>query len=115
MTAKAPGRIGDSPLIGAATYAQNDTCAVSATGHGEYFIRVGVAKTICTRVELAGDTIAEAAENALGQVADLGGDGGVIVMGGDGQYAYVFNTAGMYRGMMDSAGHVETAIFEAKD
>ncbi|WP_367187597.1 isoaspartyl peptidase/L-asparaginase family protein [Henriciella sp.] len=115
MTAKAPGRIGDSPLIGAATYAQNDVCAVSATGHGEYFIRVGVAKTICTRVELAGDSIAGAAENALGQVAELGGDGGVIVMGGDGQYAYVFNTAGMYRGMSDSTGAMETAIFEAED
>ena len=113
MTAKAGGRIGDSPLIGAATYAQNGICAVSATGHGEYFIRVGVAKTICARVELAGESIQAAAENALGQVADLGGDGGVIVMGGDGQYAYVFNSKGMYRGMMDSTGAVETAIFEA--
>jgi beta-aspartyl-peptidase (threonine type) len=114
MTAKAPGRIGDAPLIGAATYAANGICGVSATGHGEYFIRVGVAKTICDRVELAGEPIATAAENALGQVADLGGDGGVIVMGGDGQYAYVFNSKGMYRGMMDSTGAVETAIFEAK-
>ena len=113
MTAKSPGRIGDSPLIGAATYAQNGICAVSATGHGEYFIRIGVAKTICARVELAGDSIEAAAENALGQVADLGGDGGVIVMGGDGQYAYVFNSKGMYRGMTDSTGEVETAIFEA--
>ncbi|WP_233356271.1 isoaspartyl peptidase/L-asparaginase family protein [Henriciella aquimarina] len=115
MTAKAPGRVGDSPLIGAATYAQNGVCAVSATGHGEYFIRVGVAKTICTRVELAGDSIGAAAENALDQVADLGGDGGVIVMGGEGQYDYVFNSKGMYRGMMDSTGAVETAIFEKKD
>ncbi|MEQ8559719.1 MAG: isoaspartyl peptidase/L-asparaginase [Henriciella sp.] len=115
MTAKATGRVGDSPLIGAATYAQNGVCAVSATGHGEYFIRVGVAKTICARVELAGDSIDAAAENALGQVADLGGDGGVIVMGGEGQYAYVFNSKGMYRGMMDSTGAIETAIFEAKE
>lgn len=115
MTAKMHGRIGDSPLIGAATYAQNGVCAVSATGHGEYFIRVGVAKTICARVELAGETIETAADNALGQVADLGGDGGVIVMGGEGQYAYVFNSAGMYRGMMDANGTLETAIFEAED
>ena len=114
MTAKSAGRVGDSPLIGAATYAQNGVCAVSATGHGEYFIRVGVAKTICARVELAGDSIEAAAENALGQVAELGGDGGVIVMGVDGQYSYVFNTAGMYRGMVDSNGAVETAIFEAE-
>lgn len=115
MTAKAAGRIGDSPLIGAATYAQNGVCAVSATGHGEYFIRVGVAKTICSRVELAGETIVAAAENALGQVEALGGDGGVIVMGGAGQYAYVFNSAGMYRGMMDASGAMETAIFEAAE
>lgn len=115
MTAKAPGRIGDSPLIGAATYAQNGVCAVSATGHGEYFIRVGVAKTICTRVELAGDSINAAAQNALDQVADLGGDGGVIVMGADGQYAYVFNSQGMYRGMADSTGALETAIFEVAE
>ncbi|MGB3626143.1 MAG: isoaspartyl peptidase/L-asparaginase [Henriciella sp.] len=112
MTAKAAGRIGDSPIIGAATYAQNGVCAVSATGHGEYFIRVGVAKTICSRVELASETITAAAENALGQVETLGGDGGVIVMGGEGQYAYVFNSAGMYRGMMDASGAMETAIFE---
>ena len=115
MTAKMHGRIGDSPLIGAATYAQNGVCAVSATGHGEYFIRVGVAKTICARVELAGEDIETAANNALAQVADLGGDGGVIVMGGEGQYAYVFNSAGMYRGMMDANGAMETAIFEADE
>jgi len=111
MTAKMHGRIGDAPLIGAATYAENGVCAVSATGHGEYFIRVGVAKTICSRVELAGEDIETAADNALGQVADLGGDGGVIVMGGEGQYAYVFNSKGMYRGMMDADGGLETAIF----
>ena len=111
MTAKAAGRIGDSPLIGAATYAQNGVCAVSATGHGEYFIRVAVAKTICARVELAGESIGEAATSALDQVADLGGDGGVVVIGGNGQYEYVFNSKGMYRGMIDPDG-METAIFE---
>ena len=111
MTAKAAGRIGDSPLIGAATYAQNGVCAVSATGHGEYFIRVAVAKTICARVELAGESVGEAAQSALDQVADLGGDGGVVVIGGSGQYEYVFNSKGMYRGMIDPDG-METAIFE---
>lgn len=113
MTAKSAGRIGDAPLIGAATYAQNGVCAVSATGHGEYFIRVGVAKTICARADLAGESIGDAAENALAQVAALGGDGGVIVMDGDGNYEYVFNSPGMYRGMIDPNGH-ETAIFEAE-
>ncbi len=111
MTAKAAGRIGDSPLIGAATYAENGVCAVSATGHGEYFIRVAVAKTICARVDLAGESVGEAAENALAQVAELGGDGGVVVIDGQGQYEYVFNSKGMYRGMIDPDG-METAIFE---
>ncbi|MEO1361690.1 MAG: isoaspartyl peptidase/L-asparaginase, partial [Pseudomonadota bacterium] len=97
MTAKAAGRIGDSPLIGAATYAQNGVCAVSATGHGEYFIRVAVAKTICARVELAGESVKDASESALNQVAELGGDGGVVVIDGNGQYEYVFNSKGMYR------------------
>lgn len=111
MTAKAAGRIGDAPLIGAATYAQNGVCAVSATGHGEYFIRVAVAKTICARVDLAGESVGAAAESALAQVADLGGDGGVVVIDGIGQYEYVFNSKGMYRGMIDPDG-METAIFE---
>lgn len=104
MTAKAAGRIGDTPLIGAATYAENGVCAVSATGHGEYFIRVGVAKTICDRVKLAGEDITTAAEVALDEVAALGGDGGVIVIGGDGAYSFVFNSEGMYRGESSPAG-----------
>ncbi|RAN35723.1 isoaspartyl peptidase/L-asparaginase family protein [Hyphomonas pacifica] len=104
MTAKAMGRVGDSPLIGAATYAENGVCAVSATGHGEYFIRVGVAKTICDRVKLAGESIDEAARVALGEVAALGGDGGVIVIDGGGHYAFEFNSEGMYRGMIDATG-----------
>ena len=114
MTAKAAGRVGDSPLIGAATYAQDGICAVSATGHGEYFIRVGVAKTICSRIELAGDSLEGAAETALGEVAALGGDGGVIVMGGEGEVAFVFNSEGMYRGRA-APGVLETAIFDAGD
>lgn len=110
MTAKAAGRIGDTPLIGAATYAQNDVCAVSATGHGEYFIRVGVAKSICERVALAGEGIDVAAQNVLGQVAELGGDGGLVLMDGAGLVFYEFNSAGMYRGSIDPSGS-ETAIF----
>jgi beta-aspartyl-peptidase (threonine type) len=104
MTAKAAGRVGDTPLIGAATYAENGICAVSATGHGEYFIRVGVAKTICDRVKLAGEPIAIAAGVALDEVATLGGDGGVIVIDGAGTPAFVFNSAGMYRGVIDASG-----------
>ena len=113
MTAKAHGRVGDSPLIGAATYAQNDVCAVSSTGHGEYFIRVGVAKTICTLMELQGEQGGAAADQALAQVADLGGTGGVIVMDANGEVAFSFNTPGMYRGVIDANG-METGIYAAE-
>ena len=110
MTAKAPGRVGDAPLVGAATYAENGVCAVSATGHGEYFIRVGVAKTICDRVKFTGESVGEAAQVALDEVASLGGDGGVIVIDGQGNVDFVFNSAGMYRGEISSQG-ASTAIF----
>ena len=111
MTAKAAGRIGDSPLIGAATYAWNGVCAVSATGHGEYFIRVGVAKTICDEIHLGGEPADVAAKEALDQVAALGGDGGVIVLDGKGAPFFVFDTEGMYRGKATSAGERMTAIY----
>ncbi len=104
MTAKASGRVGDTPLIGASTYAQNGVCAVSSTGHGEYFIRVGVAKTICALIELKEMNRRKAAHEALGQVAELGGTGGVIVMDGRGRVAMVFNSEGMYRGVIDAGG-----------
>ena len=114
MTAKAAGRVGDTPLIGAATYAENGVCAVSATGHGEYFIRVAVAKTICDRVKLTGEDVKTAAGAALDEVAALGGDGGVIVIGGDGDYGFIFNSAGMYRGWIDASGS-GTAIYGQSD
>ncbi|WP_321489822.1 isoaspartyl peptidase/L-asparaginase [uncultured Hyphomonas sp.] len=110
MTAKTAGRVGDSPMIGAATYAENGVCGVSATGHGEYFIRVGVAKTICDRVKLAGESVGEAAQVALDEVAELGGDGGVVLIGGDGEVDFVFNSEGMYRGWIDADGSW-TAIY----
>jgi L-asparaginase / beta-aspartyl-peptidase len=104
MTAKAAGRVGDTPLIGAATYAETGVCAVSATGHGEFFIRVGVAKTICDRVKLLGEPIVAAGDTALAEVAALGGDGGVILIDGEGNPGFSFNSAGMYRGMIDATG-----------
>ncbi len=102
MTAKPAGRVGDTPLIGAATYAENGVCAVSATGHGEYFIRVGVAKTICDRIKFGGEDAGIAAGATLDEVAALGGDGGVIVMDGDGRAHLLFNSVGMYRGTIDA-------------
>ena len=94
----------------AAAYAENGVCAVSATGHGEYFVRVAVAKTICDRVKFTGETIGQAARVALGEVAALGGDGGVIVIDGQGHVDFVFNSAGMYRGEISASG-ATTAIF----
>jgi len=111
MTGKLYGRIGDSPIIGAGTYADDASCAVSATGHGEYFIRVGVARTICLRVELLGEDVETAARFALDEVAELGGDGGVVVMDAQGHAGWVFNTPGMYRARITADAPLEVRIF----
>ena len=111
LTGKRWGRIGDSPVIGAGTYADDRAGAVSATGAGEFFIRAGVAHTICDRVRFLGETIQQAADAAIAEVGELGGDGGVIVAGADGGTAFAFNTPGMYRGRADSAGMHEVKIF----
>ncbi|HEY0165328.1 MAG TPA: isoaspartyl peptidase/L-asparaginase [Sphingomicrobium sp.] len=104
MTGKRWGRIGDSPLIGAGTYADDRACAVSATGAGEYFIRTGAAHEICARVRLKGETPQAAADAVLAEIKQLGGTGGVIVLSPKGERIYSFNTSGMYRGMADQAG-----------
>ncbi|MGB3165191.1 MAG: isoaspartyl peptidase/L-asparaginase [Alteraurantiacibacter sp.] len=111
MTGKRWDRIGDSPVIGAGTYADNRSCAVSATGAGEYFIRAVVAKTICDLVLLTGMGPMEAADNVMAEVAELGGDGGVIVVGASGETAFSFNTSGMYRARADSESLSEVAIY----
>jgi L-asparaginase / beta-aspartyl-peptidase len=112
MTNKRWGRVGDSPIIGAGTYADNDSCAVSATGSGEYFIRAVVAHEICARVRLAGVTAAQAAHDVIqGKLKEIGGDGGVIVVDSHGALAMEFNTEGMFRGARDSNGRREIAIY----
>ncbi|MEM6858596.1 MAG: isoaspartyl peptidase/L-asparaginase [Pseudomonadota bacterium] len=140
MTGKRWGRIGDAPVIGAGTYADNRSCAVSATGWGEYFIRVGVAQEICTQLRLGPtlhDVIALAEEGkgvitnpkevadpvdiaadaqktadaVMAEVKDLGGDGGVILITPEGHALFSFNTSGMYRGRATSDGLNEVAIF----
>ena len=111
MTGKRWNRIGDSPVIGAGTYADNASCAVSGTGWGEYFIRVGVARTICARMEFKGDSAQAASDHVMDEVKTLGGDGGVIVVGANGDAVFSFNTSGMYRGRATSAGVNEVAIF----
>jgi beta-aspartyl-peptidase (threonine type) len=135
MTGKRWGRVGDAPVIGAGTYADNRACAVSATGWGEYFLRVGAAHEICARLrglseykavaEEASDEAPTApsaeevqyiADAVMADVASLGGDGGVILVTPEGHAIFSFNTTGMYRGRATSAGMREVAIFggEAK-
>jgi beta-aspartyl-peptidase (threonine type) len=111
MTGKRWGRIGDSPVIGAGTYADDRSCAVSATGSGEYFIRAGVAHAICDRMLLAGETVETAAQTVMAEVGAMGGDGGVIVIGKDGAPVFSMNTPGMYRGRATASGTSEVAIF----
>lgn len=116
MAMKRWGRIGDSPIIGAGTYADDRYCAVSGTGHGEYFIRAAVAHDICARVRDRGINVAEAAEQVImGDLVAMGGAGGVIAIGSDGQIAMPFNTSGMYRAAIDRNGHIEIGIFKAAE
>ena len=115
MTNKKFGRVGDSPIIGAGMYASNASCAVSATGHGEYFIRIGVARDIAAQMEYKGARLADAARATLGKVAQLGGDGGVIGIDRDGNVAMPFNTPGMYRGFRLSTGAGAIEIFGEKN
>jgi beta-aspartyl-peptidase (threonine type) len=136
MTGKRWGRVGDAPLIGAGTYADNRACAVSATGWGEYFIRVGVAHEICSALRFAEfqaatnagpdaarhdqwlpakDYAQEIADAVMADVAELGGDGGVILVTPSGDAIFSFNTTGMYRGRATSAGVNEVAIFGGEE
>ncbi len=111
VTAKRWGRIGDSPLIGAGTHADDRSCAVSATGSGEFFIRVGVGHEIGARIRFAGEDLQTAADTVLGEVQALGGTGGVIVTGPAGDAAWSFTTPGMFRGRVDASGTRQVAIY----
>ena len=112
MTGKRWGRIGDSPIIGAGTYADNRACAVSATGAGEFFIREGVAHEICARVRFRGESLKVAADTVMAETLALGGTGGVIVTGPTGEMAWSFNTPGMYRARASSSGEPVIAFYE---
>ena len=112
MTNKRWSRVGDSPIIGAGTYA-NEQCGVSGTGWGEYFIRAVVAHDICARVKYRGDSISTAAEEVLMKVVpEMGGDGGAIALDKDGNISLPFNTEGMYRGWIKPDGSRGVAIFK---
>jgi beta-aspartyl-peptidase (threonine type) len=112
MTNKRPGRVGDSPIIGAGTYAKNGVCAVSATGHGEYFIRAVAAHHVCAAIEYRGLTLEAAVHEMLHQILRaLGGDGGLIAVDKDGGLVLEFSTDGMFRGARDARGRREIAIY----
>ncbi|WP_315762876.1 isoaspartyl peptidase/L-asparaginase [Sphingomonas sp. Y38-1Y] len=111
VTGKRWGRIGDSPLIGAGTYADDRACAISATGAGEFFIREGVAHEICARVRFKGESLKAAADTVMAETQALGGTGGVIVTGPTGEMAWSFNTPGMYRGRVSAGGERVVAIY----
>jgi L-asparaginase / beta-aspartyl-peptidase len=112
MTNKRPGRVGDSPIIGAGTYAKNGVCAVSATGHGEYFIRAVAAHHVCAAVEFRGLSLEQAVHELLHEVLrKLGGDGGLIGIDHGGRIVMDFSTEGMFRGARDASGRREIAIY----
>ncbi|TPG15501.1 isoaspartyl peptidase/L-asparaginase family protein [Sphingomonas oligophenolica] len=111
VTGKRWGRVGDSPVIGAGTYADDRGAAVSATGAGEYFLRVGVAADIAARVRLIGESLQVAADTVMAEVTALGGTGGVIVTGPTGEAVFRFTTPGMNRGVRSSDGTNRIAIY----
>ncbi len=110
VTGKRWGRVGDAPLIGAGTYA-DATCAVSATGAGEFYIRMNVAHEICARVRLSGEPVQQAADAVQAETLQLGGSGGVIGLTADGEAAFSFNTPGMYRGVARQGDAAMVAVY----
>ena len=112
MTNKKYGRIGDTPVIGAGTYASNKTCAVSCTGHGEYYIRLGFARDISALMEYKNLTVQDACKTEIAKLTELNGTGGVIAIDQQGNIAMEFNTSGMFRGFIKSSGEKEVAIFK---
>lgn len=113
MSNKMPGRVGDSPIIGAGTYAQNDACAISATGHGEYFIRFSVAHSIVALVKYKGLSIQDAAAELIHkQLKPVGGEGAVIVLDPRGNFAISSNAEGLYRGYITREGKTKVMLYE---
>ncbi|HUN83872.1 MAG TPA: isoaspartyl peptidase/L-asparaginase [Terracidiphilus sp.] len=112
LQGKMPGRVGDSPIIGAGTYASNQSCAVSGTGTGEFFIRLGVAREVCNLVEFRGMRLQQAADEVIHKELEaLHGDGGVIAITPDGQMAWSFNTPGMFRAKLAEGGKLEIGVY----
>ncbi len=114
LTGKRWGRVGDSPIIGAGTYAADGLCAVSATGTGEYFIRETAARQVCDRTQWNRENIQSAADETIESIGAIGGDGGLIAMDGKGHIAFALNTTGMYRAWITATTPARTAIYAAE-
>jgi beta-aspartyl-peptidase (threonine type) len=114
MTGKRWGRIGDSPVIGAGTYAADGHCAVSATGSGEFFIRASAARQVCDRITWLKTGVQAAADATIADIGAIGGDGGLIAMDGAGRIAFAMNSSGMYRGWVSGAMAPRTAIYSGE-
>jgi beta-aspartyl-peptidase (threonine type) len=110
-TGKRWGRVGDSPVIGAGTYAEDKVCAVSATGDGEFFIRASAARQLRDRMAWHGEGVQAAADNTIADIGTLGGEGAIVAMDAQGRVAFVMNSSGMYRGSIGSASGAHTAIY----
>ena len=111
LTAKRWGRIGDSPLIGAGTYADDRAAAISCTGSGEQYIRLGLAHELCARLRLTDQELPEVSEAMIAELSAMGGKGGFIAVTPDGKSCWAFNTPGMYRGMIGQDQPAEVAIY----
>ncbi len=111
MTNKRFGRIGDTPIVGAGTYADNKTCAVSCTGHGEFFMLAAAAYDVAARMKYKNSGLIEAAGETVDYLRDIGGEGGLIAVDALGNVALPFNSEGMYRGFVNSDGETIVEIY----
>ena len=111
MTNKMPGRVGDTPIIGSGTWAQNKICGVSSTGHGEFFIKFQVAKEVCTRIEYLNQSLEESSQDIIDELKEIGATGGLIAIDKDANVYTPFNTDGMIRGSITNKSDLNVAIY----
>lgn len=111
MTNKMPGRVGDTPIIGSGTWAQNQVCGVSSTGHGEFFIKFQVAKEVCTRMEYLDQSLKDSSHAVIKELKDIGASGGLIAIDKDANVSTPFNTEGMIRGSLTNVSDLNVSIY----
>tara|TARA_B100001059_G_scaffold231472_1_gene267358 strand:+ start:3888 stop:4847 length:960 start_codon:yes stop_codon:yes gene_type:complete len=111
MTNKMPGRVGDTPIVGSGTWAQNNVCGVSSTGHGEFFIKFQVAKEVCTRMEYLNQSLKDSSHNVIKELNEIGASGGLIAIDKDANISTPFNTEGMIRGSLTNKSDLNVSIY----